>query len=125
MKTIFVDLQFAPAAVTRTCRTRYIERPQSLEMALSHCTPQFFLRNLARVQRESEDVLPFDRFYLHVERGVGAPGHQSPLTTVRRPELLEQMNAPSMDEIRRMFAELTKKISWADGLQIRSRRSRM
>lgn len=80
----------------RTVQQRTMERPEGIDGALEHLCPQFFLRNIGRVERPEEEGLPLEVQEVRDSRA------EEVLREIRHlryqpPRLLERMN---IDEVR-------------------------
>jgi len=94
----------------RTLRERPLERPEGVDGQLEHLCPQYFLRNIGRVERPEEEGVPLEVQEVRDSRAEEILRELRNLR-YRPPQLLDRMN---LDEILWLRALLRRVIHQED-----------
>lgn len=90
---------------------RLMEPPPGLEDRMEHKTPQFFLRNIPRVERSAPDEPEFDVSYVR-DREAEATLQALRKMRYKPPEFLKEWNIERVVELREMLKVLVEKEDW-------------
>ena len=98
-------------ARVRTWVQRVVERPDGIDAQLEEKVPQFFLRNIARAERELDDAMPFD---VTATRDREAERQLAELRGLRYrpPALLKRWNLDEVIWLRALLKRLLYQEDW-------------
>jgi len=90
---------------------RMVEPPQNLDGLLEHKTPQFFLRNIPRIERFVEDSPEFEVTEVR-DREAEETLKSLRQMRYRRPEFLTEWNLERVTEFRKLWRRLFFEEDW-------------
>ena len=94
--------------------TRHIDTPPSIESKMEHKTPQFFLRNIPRIQRmeEDPDALPYKDQGMPVLSKIQI--RPAKLVYYERPKFIEYFSVNDVKWLQRVLSKTLREEVWTD-----------